>query len=381
MRAARRVFAVVMVFTIYGGINFYIARSLLQWFNLFVPYMSEIIYIGAYIFTASSIFLSFLPLPRVIKSVMRRISAHWMGIFVYLLVFLLLADIIVLLGSTANLIPDSIPQYIQFYMGLAAVVLTVGTICYGTYNATKLKNVSYEIKLREASLGCMKMILIGDSHIGSINNFESRLEFIVQKINSLNADIVCIAGDIFTDDFTAMCSPDKAVSLFRSINATYGVFACLGNHDGGHTFDQMMDFLEKSNIKLLNDEYVIIDDRLVLFGRPDLHPIRGFGGIKRQAISDTIASFSAKMPIVVMEHDPARIDEYGSEVDLILAGHSHRGQIFPFNLLTRAMFTVDYGHYQKDADSPHVIVTSGVSTWGPPLRVGTSNEIVSIDLR
>lgn len=87
------------------------------------------------------------------------------------------------------------------------------------------------------------------------------------------------------------------------------------------------------------------------------------------------------MPIVVMEHTPANIEQYGSEIDLVLAGHTHKGQIVPFNLATKAIFTVDYGHYQKDADSPHVIVTSGVSTWSMPMRIGSNNEIVSILLR
>jgi len=369
-----------MVFAVYGGVNFYIALRSFQWLNHFIPSINVIIYIGIYTFIAISIFLSFLPLPRVIKNVLRRISAYWMGIFIYLPVFLLLADIIVLLGGITKLIPDPVPQYVHFYKVLVAVVLTVGTICYGVYNATRFKHVSYEIKLREEFLGCLKIILISDSHIGSVNNFENSLERIVREINKLNPDIVCIAGDVFTDDFTAMRNPDKAISLFRSIKAPHGVFACLGNHDGGHTFEQMMDFLEDSNITLLNDECVIIDDRLALFGRLDLHPIWGFGGLCRQDISEKIASVSAYMPVVVMEHDPARIDEYGSEVDLILAGHVHKGQIFPISLLTRAMFTVDYGHYQKDADSPHVIVTSGISTWGPPLRIGTGNEIVRISL-
>jgi hypothetical protein len=87
------------------------------------------------------------------------------------------------------------------------------------------------------------------------------------------------------------------------------------------------------------------------------------------------------MPVIVMEHNPAHIGEYGKEVDLILAGHTHKGQAFPGSLVTRAMYTVDYGYYQKDTDSPHVIVTSGAGTWGTPMRVGTNNEIVSIVLR
>jgi predicted MPP superfamily phosphohydrolase len=81
-----------------------------------------------------------------------------------------------------------------------------------------------------------------------------------------------------------------------------------------------------------------------------------------------------------MDHTPSNIEQYGKEVNLVLAGHTHKGQMFPGNLFTRKMFTVDYGHYQKDKDSPHIIVTSGVSTWGPPMRIGTFNEIVSINL-
>jgi len=65
----------------------------------------------------------------------------------------------------------------------------------------------------------------------------------------------------------------------------------------------------------------------------------------------------------------------------VLAGHTHQGQIFPANLITNAIFVVDHGHYQKDAGSPHVIVTSGAGTWGMPMRVGTNNEIVSIYLQ
>ena len=142
----------------------------------------------------------------------------------------------------------------------------------------------------------------------------------------------------------------------------------------------MITFLERSNIKLLNDEYEIIDERLVLLGRVDPSPIGGFDELKRKDVTEIIASLDANMPIVVMDHTPSNIEQYGEEVDLVLAGHTHRGQIFPGNLITNAVFEVDYGHYQKDAASPHVIVTSGVGTWGMPMRVGSNNEIVSINL-
>jgi len=82
-----------------------------------------------------------------------------------------------------------------------------------------------------------------------------------------------------------------------------------------------------------------------------------------------------------MDHSPAYIDEYDSRFDLLLSGHTHRGQFFPFNIITKSIFTVDYGYYQKNPESPHVIVTSGTSTWGTPIRMGTNNEIVSIIVR
>lgn len=225
----------------------------------------------------------------------------------------------------------------------------------------------------------MNIILISDLHLGAVHS-EKRLKTIVEKINQLEPDIVCIAGDLFNDDYYAIQDPEAAIGLFQRIKSKYGVFACLGNHDSGKTFDQMMSFLQRSNITLLNDEYVIIDERLILFGRVDSAPIGGFGGLKRKDITEQIASLDANLPVVVMDHTPNRLEEYRKEIDLVLSGHTHKGQIFPGNLITKAVFEVDYGHSQKDAASPHIIVTSGAGTWGMPMRVGTTNEIVKIRL-
>jgi len=308
-------------------------------------------------------------------------GSYWMGIFMYLLLLFILADVVVLVGSLTRLIPSPTPQNVHFYKGLAVLVLAVGIVCYGAVNAALVRNVSYEVKLDEASLEGFTIVMISDSHMGSANHFERNLERIVQAINDLNPDIVCLVGDIFNDDFNAIRDPVRAASLLKSIDSRYGVFACLGNHDGGSTLGQMIGFLEDSNITLLYDEYVVIDGRFVLVGRLDSSPIGGSGDLRRNDTADVLASISTELPIIVMEHNVSHIEEYGDNVDLIIAGHTHRGQLFPGSLITGAMYTVDYGHYQKNVNSPHVIVTSGVSTWGPPLRVGTGNEIVQIVLR
>ena len=375
------IFGVIFIIFFYGGTNFYIGRRIFQWLSLLFQNINGTIYAGIYLFIALSLIIGYLPLPSIIKETKRWIGAYWMGIFVYLLLLFLVSDLVLLLGTIVKIIPNPMPQNIRFFAGLVVILLTTGLVSYGIYNANQIKYASYDIQTKETTFSAnMKIVLIADFHLGAVNS-EKRLESIVQGINNLKPDIVCIAGDIFNNDFNALSNPDEAIDLLKSIKATYGIYACLGNHDGGNTFNEMTSFLEQSNIKLLNDEYVIIDERLVLFGRVDPSPIGGFGELKRKDITEIIASLDTNMPVVVMDHSPSNIEQYGGEVDLVIAGHTHKGQIFPFNLITNATFVVDYGHYQKDADSPHVIVTSGVGTWGTPMRVGTNSEIVSILLR
>ncbi len=381
MSIAGAIFGVVLIVSVYGGANFYIGSRILQWLSLLFPHINARIFAGVYIFFALSLIIAYLPLPSVIKGIMSWISAHWIGIFVYLLILFPAADLVILLGGIGKIIPSPLPQSIRFYEGLVVILLTTGLVSYGIYNANQIKDVSYDVQTKETTSATnMKIVLISDLHLGAVNS-EKNLARLLQGINNLEPDIVCLAGDIFNDDYHAIRNPSAAIDLFKSITATYGVYACLGNHDGGSTFDEMMRFLEQSNIKLLNDEYVIIDERLVLIGRVDPSPIGGFGELKRKDMTETIALLDTNMPVVVMDHTPSRLEQYGPEVDLILAGHTHRGQIFPANLITNAIFVVDYGYYQKDADNPHVIVTSGAGTWAMPMRVGTNSEIVSILLR
>ena len=376
------IIAFLIIFVIYGSANYYIGRKIYQWFSLLFPYINTNLYIGIYILIAFSIILAFLPIPSGIKNIISWISAHWMGVFIYLLIFLLMADLIILLSSMLKIIPSPTPRYIKFYAGLIAILLTTGFISYGLYNAKQIKLVSYDIQTKGNSLSDdIKIVLISDLHLGAVNS-EINLGKIVQDINDINPDIVCIAGDIFNDDYKAIKNPSKAIDLLKSIIAAYGVYASLGNHDGGNTFNEMMEFLEKSGIRLLNDEHVVINDKLILIGRVDPSPIGGFGSLERKDIRDISTLFDDKnMPIVIMDHTPTKLEQYEGKADLVLAGHTHQGQIFPGNLITNAIFTVDYGHYQKDSNSPHIIVSSGVGTWGMPIRIGTKNEIVSIILR
>ena len=82
-----------------------------------------------------------------------------------------------------------------------------------------------------------------------------------------------------------------------------------------------------------------------------------------------------------MDHNPWNIEDYGETVDLILSGHTHKGQLWPGNYFTNAMYKDDYGYYRKNEQSPHAIVTFGIGTWGMPMRVRSDCEIVTIKIK
>ncbi len=143
----------------------------------------------------------------------------------------------------------------------------------------------------------------------------------------------------------------------------------------------MLDMLEKAEVRVLNDEYEVIDGRFIVCGRLDAFPIGGNGGMARKSIENVLENADMSLPVIVLDHNPQDVDKYDGNIDLVLSGHTHKGQIFPCGIVTDMMFPVDYGYYRRDENAPHVVVSSGAGAWGMPMRVGTDCEVVSIKLK
>lgn len=291
-------------------------------------------------------------------------AACWMGIFLYLLLFALFFH---LLGFAASLKKPAEKDRIRLNTSACALIMAALVSIYGFINAATPRHVGYSIGGGEQT----HIVLISDLHLGAVGS-ERRFEKTVREINALSPDIICIAGDIFDSDFRSVRDPDRTRELFLSLNAP--VYACLGNHDAGSTAPLMLDFLESAGVRVLAGEYEIINDRFALFGRADGSPIGGAAGIVRDEHIPVVTG----IPMVVMDHNPSCIGEYDGIADLVLCGHTHHGQVFPGQLITGSLYACDYGYYKPSENAPHVIVTSGAGTWGPPMRVGTSCEIVTI---
>ena len=309
-------------------------------------------------------------LPRFLGS----ISVYFMGIFIYLFLCTLLSEL-VLLALQLWKKPQALHRAVAM---LCAIGLALGVSCYGFVQGARLQLTESDITVSKAMDDSVHIVLLSDLHLGAEGS-EARLAHIVRQVNGLKPDLICIAGDLFDSDFAAIQDPDRVRSLLQSLDATYGVYACLGNHDAGGTVRQMVDFLETAQVQLLADEYAVIDDRLLLVGRLDGTPIGGTGDLPRRTDLETaLSGGDTDLPVVVMDHNPSHVGEYGQPVDLVLCGHTHQGQLFPANIITDLLYAVDYGHYEKGG--VQAIVTSGAGTWGMPMRVGTQCEIVSITL-
>jgi len=384
------ILGIVIFAAVWVGANYFVARRLYQSTAYIFPKIKGKWFALFYALLALPLVLAFTIqplLPLNLGYALRVIGAYWAGVFVYLLAFLLIAELVVLIFKIAK---AKKMKNIRFYVNAAAVVFTAAVSVYGFYNATQLRVSSYEVQLLRPLKGApINIVFISDLHLGEVHT-ERWLPRIVDGINKLEPDIVVILGDIFNDDFYIIRNPYRTSQQLRSINSTYGVFACLGNHDAGPTLNSMMTFLEQSNVMLLNEEHYIVDERLILIGRLDPYPIGGFGNMQRGELADILTAahtdlyhrgLPLNLPVVVMDHNPINIREYENNVDLVLFGHTHRGQLFPGSLITRWMYVVDQGHYQTNTYSPHFIVTQGVHTWLMPMRVGSHNEIGSVIIR
>lgn len=362
---------IIVVSLLYGLMNLYVGRRIS---NCIVSNTNSTIAIFVSI-VMGLLTLSTLVtygMPYNVGSIVGTLGSYWMGISLMLVVSF--AGIGALGGILNRLNMANISKNNVTIISL--ILVTVITV-YGAYNSSKVALTSYDVNIDKYNKGeSIKIIAISDLHLGYINN-NKKLQESVNRINDINPDLVVILGDLFDSNFLAVQNNEETLEILNSIKSTYGTYLCWGNHDAGSNFTQMKEFIMKSNIKVLEDEVIDIDNKVLLAGRLDSAPI-GYQGEKTRATSLQGDKFNKEKPIIVLDHQPSNIDEYIGKYDLMLSGHTHKGQVYPLNYITQRIFRIDYGYDIFEEDT-HAIVTSGLGTWGPPIRIGTKSEIVEIN--
>jgi len=352
-----------LILIFYSIANYYVGMKVFKCFKHIFPKFNIIAFIAVFSLLPLSSILSFF----VKNNIIAIIGSIWMGTLLFLVLFLGITDIA--LYVIKQRVPNSL-----FISSFSAILLAISLSGYGLYNASQIKTASYSVEIdKSTSISQLKIALVTDIHLGYIND-ETHLAKIVQAVNTTNPDIICISGDIFDGDFSKLKNPEGVKDEFKKLTSKYGTYAVVGNHDAGDTYDDMISFLTDSNITLLFDEYIEIENEFIIAGRRDSSPI-GAHGNDRSEIDYTDADMN--LPIIVMDHQPSNIISYEHDTDLVLSGHTHQGQMFPISVITDLYHIVDYGYYVNETGT-QIVVTSGAGTWGPPMRIGTFSEIAEI---
>lgn len=360
-----------------------------NWLRFKVPFAV------VYLFMALSPVIAFLLPKSAVAIVIRRISTYWIGIMLYSLFYVVLFDLLRLIAKHTKLKNTLLfSRGSVISIGSVVVACAVATCLYGIFNARNIKVNEYSVTVNKScgSDKHLKAVLVADLHMGYAIGVD-HITNMVKKINEQNADIVIIAGDIFDNSYDGMDDPEGIKAQLKSIKSKYGVYAVYGNHDidekilMGFTFDwggkqlhseKMTNFIKECNIKLINDESVLINDEFYLVGRRDTDKPGTEDGTRAE-ISELTKDLDKTKPIFVLSHEPDELQktaDAGADIDF--SGHTHDGQLFPGNLTIGLFWENPCGMIKKD--NMYSIVTSGVGVYGTFMRVGTDAEICSVDI-
>lgn len=364
--------------------NIFLNKLITKWLVLFVKinntYYKYVLLIIQLLLTLLLYIALILPNSN-IKRILSIVGNYYLGLIIYLALILILFFLINIVLKKNN--------SIYIIEGFISILLIIFIGIYGTINSEFIHTTKYEISInKKANIKSLNIVMVADLHLG-YNKGLKLVKNMVSKINKEKPDIVIIAGDIFDNNYDALDKPNEMVRELKRIKTKYGVYSVYGNHDVkekvllGFTFqnkkkknsDKRMDeFLKKSNIKLLKDDYVLIKDSIYIYGRPDLKK-----STNRKSAKELTKDFDKNKPIIVIDHQPKQLNELSKEgVDLDLSGHTHDGQIFPLNFIVKLAYDNSYGI--KRYNNMTSIVTSGVGIYGPNMRVLTKAEITSVKI-
>ena len=283
------------------------------------------------------------------------LSATWLGAAFYFVCVLALYEIARLVFKIKPMVA-----------GIAILAIVTLIVVYGIINAffINVKEITVPIPNLDKEL---TVVQLSDIHIGTIHNSEY-VTRIAEKVNALKPDMVLITGDLV--DGSGKIDAHSVAPLNKIKAKT---FFTTGNHEVYEGIDEMLKLLATTNVTVLRNK-VVTYKGIQIIGID--YPASEFGK-NNTIISDM--KFDKSKPSVLMYHPPSGLEDANAAgVNLQLSGHTHRGQIIPFNLATHLVFKRTYGLY--DYNGTYLYVSPGTGTWGPPMRIGSQSEITLIRL-
>ena len=348
---------------LYLGANFYIFFRLVQAMGL-MPMWLRVAFGVLYWLAACGMFVSFglrnVAMPEFLHRTLHVVGTSWLLFTLYMVVALLCADL-------AHWVWPSFHHGVWYALGLTLAVLVAG---YINYRNPRVEHITIETD-KPIEGGRLRLVAISDVHLGRGTTREDLARY-VSIINNENPDMVVIVGDLIDNSILPVESADMCRE-FERIEARYGIYMTAGNHEYISGIEACRNYLKTTPVQLLSDGVARPAHGVAIVCRDDRQNLRRASLDSLLAKSDN-ASFK-----IVLDHQPNAIAEsQKSGVDLHLSGHTHRGQVFPLNILTDHLFEQSHG-YRKWGDT-HAYVMTGLSLWGPPFRIGTHSELLVVDV-
>ncbi len=287
-------------------------------------------------------------------------------------------------------------KFLKLYKnGALIVIIFLIIVIAGVYQENNVVNTEYNITTDKTNES-YTILAFSDLHYANIQS-PIVLENKIDEMNNLHPDIIILDGDI-VDERVTNEEMHKVFSILGKLNATYGTYFIYGNHDrqpdttdyidNSRTYtDEELEYCIKSNgIKILEDESITINDDIVLIGRADIGWDCNFN---RKSVPEIVNS-NSKNSInshsldnsrfnVLVDHRPVDMDNASKVgVDLMIAGHTHGGQLFPYDIATDVLGMPVYGKYVYG--KMKLIVSSGFAGWGWPVRNVANSEYVTIHI-
>ena len=262
-------------------------------------------------------------------------------------------------------------------VAITAGLVSVGLVGSGVPVALgppRLRRVQIPLAKLPRSADGLRIALVADIHLGPLRGL-SHTRRIVDMINNLDADLVTVVGDLVDGSVAEL---GAAVAPLVELRGRYGSFFVTGNHEYFSGYQEWIDEVARLGLKPLRNERVEIPGGLDLAGVND---VTGASYGDGADLGRALAGRDPARPVVLLAHQPIQAKDAAKRgVDLQLSGHTHGGQMVPFNLIVKAAQQPVVSGLGKVGGMP-VYVTNGAGFWGPPVRVGAPPDITLVQLR
>jgi predicted MPP superfamily phosphohydrolase len=256
-----------------------------------------------------------------------------------------------------------------------SIFLAIAVTIYGSFEARqiRLEHIVIPSEKIPKDIKPIRIVQISDVHLGIIVG-RHRLNRILERVREATPDILVSTGDLVDGQ---MDNLETLAEMIREIKAPHGKFAVTGNHEFYAGLARSLNFTEKAGFKVLRGEGVTLPNGINMVGVDDpARPYRNLGNDFEKAL---LQKFPRDPFTVYLKHQPVIAGETSGLFDLQLSGHTHKGQIFPFNLATRLFYKIHSG-LTRMKDESWVYVSRGSGTWGPPIRFLSPPEVTLIEL-